>query len=132
MAPHQPISRSILTAGAEDLQHNAIGHWEYKAGTFGLPTRAVQTTPRYDLVTSTIALDGEFQLAKVESSGKHISRIGRISIVNYDGKVILDAFVNYPEVEGVTKKLPPRRLGLGVYRNDIHLQMVPCQSTRWR
>ncbi|CZT21353.1 uncharacterized protein RCC_07216 [Ramularia collo-cygni] len=122
MAHQQPTARNVLLAKAEDLQRDANGHWEYKAGTRGYPTRAVQPTPRFDLITPIIALDGEFQLAKVESTGKHIQRIGRISIVNYFGHVIFDAFVHYPDEDGFTKKLPPRCLGLGVYKQDVQLR----------
>lgn len=119
MAPHQPTSRDVLLVKQENLQLDRNGKWEYRFLHRDLPTRAVQTTPRLDRLTHTIALDGEFQLAYIEAKGKHIHRIGRISIVNDSGEVIYDVFVYYPQEEGVIIKLPPENKQLGVYREDI-------------
>ncbi|TKA83566.1 hypothetical protein B0A55_00375 [Friedmanniomyces simplex] len=49
-------------------------------------------------------------------------RAGRISIINYRGQVIYDVFAYYDEEPGIEKKLPPKRLRLGVYWPDIKLR----------
>ncbi|KAI6832078.1 hypothetical protein KC340_g7337 [Hortaea werneckii] len=96
------------------------------------PTRAQRTTrattpiPRMDRITSTIAIDCEFQEAYVDAFGKCIHRVGRVSLVNYEGETIYDVFANYPEQPGYRKKLPPRRLRLGVYWDDIKPRDGAC------
>ncbi|KAK1009426.1 hypothetical protein LTS01_001917 [Friedmanniomyces endolithicus] len=82
-------------------------------------TRALQIEPRFDLVTSIIALDCEFQKVYVEALRKHQHRVGRISIVNYFGQIIYDVFAYYDEEPGKTIALPPASLNLGVYWRDL-------------
>ncbi|KAI7479305.1 hypothetical protein KC351_g7627 [Hortaea werneckii] len=89
-------------------------------------TRATCPTPRMDRITSTIAIDCEFQEAYVDALGKCIHRAGRVSLVNYEGKTIYDVFASYPEQPGYRKKLPPRRLRLGVYWEDIKPRNGAC------
>ncbi|KAK0328671.1 hypothetical protein LTR82_000603 [Friedmanniomyces endolithicus] len=82
-------------------------------------TRTLQIEPRFELVTSIIALDGEFQKVFVEALRKHQHRVGRISIVNYFGQIIYDVFAYYDEEPGKTIALPPADLNLGVYWRDL-------------
>ncbi|KAK1093346.1 hypothetical protein LTR48_002541 [Friedmanniomyces endolithicus] len=82
-------------------------------------TRALQIEPRFELVTSIIALDCEFQKVYVEALRKHQHRVGRISIVNYFGQIIYDVFAYYDEEPGKTIALPPADLNLGVYWRDL-------------
>ncbi|TKA46634.1 hypothetical protein B0A54_02467 [Friedmanniomyces endolithicus] len=82
-------------------------------------TRALQIEPRFELVTSIIALDCEFQKVYVEALRKHQHRVGRISIVNYFDQIIYDVFAYYDEEPGKTIALPPANLNLGVYWRDL-------------
>ncbi|KAI7216583.1 hypothetical protein KC333_g4762 [Hortaea werneckii] len=89
-------------------------------------TRATTPIPRMDRITSAIAIDCEFQEAYVDDLEKCIHRVGRVSLVNYEGHPIYDVFAYYPEQPGYRKKLPPRRLRLGVYWDDIKPRNGAC------
>ncbi|UJO16869.1 RNA exonuclease 4 [Fulvia fulva] len=84
--------------------------------------RATQLIPQMHFITRIMAMDAEFQTMDDEESGTSASVIGRISIVNYDGKTIYDVFVYFPEEEGRLMKLPPQSLHLGVTYRDIKPQ----------
>ncbi|KAI7285412.1 hypothetical protein KC345_g1688 [Hortaea werneckii] len=121
--PHSAIKRDARgrpTINPECLNIKTSSRWKFK------PTRATQTTPRMDLITPVIAVDCEFQEVYVEQLGKCRHRVGRVSLVNYDGRTIYDVFAFYPEEQGKRKKLAPRRLGLGVYWEDIKLRNGAC------
>lgn len=47
--------------------------------------------PRYEFLTEKMAIDCEMMRSNIGQV------LGRISIVNYDSKVIFDTFVSYPE-----------------------------------
>ncbi|KAI7230605.1 hypothetical protein KC330_g6875 [Hortaea werneckii] len=53
-------------------------------------TRATTPIPRMDRITSTIAIDCEFQEAYVDDLEKCIHRAGRVSLVNCEGQPIYD------------------------------------------
>ncbi|KAI7153701.1 hypothetical protein D0869_01479 [Hortaea werneckii] len=89
-------------------------------------TRATTPIPRMDRITSTIAIDCEFQEAYVDDLEQCIHRAGRVSLVNYEGQPIYDVFAYYPEQPGYRKKLPPRRLRLGVYWDDLKPHNGAC------
>ncbi|KAI6909714.1 hypothetical protein KC318_g4011 [Hortaea werneckii] len=131
----EPKSRSVQTVPYSAIKRDARGRptiqperitvktssrWNPK------PTRATQTIPRMDLITPVIAVDCEFQEVYLEELGKCRHRVGRVSIVNYDGRTIYDVFAFYPEEAGKRKKLAPWRLGLGVYWEDIKLRNGAC------
>ncbi|KAI7089533.1 hypothetical protein KC356_g2395 [Hortaea werneckii] len=131
----QPKSRSVQTVPYSAIKRDARGlptinpeclHIQTSSRWKPKPTRATQTTPRMDLITPVIAVDCEFQEVYVEELGKCRHRVGRVSLVNYDGQTIYDVFAFYPEELGKRKKLPPRRLGLGVYWEDIKLRNGAC------
>ncbi|KAK5692315.1 hypothetical protein LTR17_025393 [Elasticomyces elasticus] len=121
MFPRLPTSRSVRVAPPEAAYKDSKGklqviHTLIDAVGLG---RALQIVPLFDRITRIIAVDIEFQQVYVESLGKHRHRIGRLSFVNYDGKVIYDVFAFYPEEDGKTKKLTPRKYGMGIYWEDI-------------
>lgn len=70
--------------------------------------RATQTTPRYDLILDDepVCMDIEFQRYCPQNDNpkvKWMHRIGRISLVNTRGDVVLDVYARYPYVEGISK-----------------------------
>lgn len=74
---------------------------KYKCG-------ATQTYPLYDLLLpgEPVAIDIEFQHYKSTGyKGGH--RLGRPTIVNTKGEVVLDVYAAYPREEGVSKRMPP-------------------------
>ncbi|KAI7328932.1 hypothetical protein KC315_g6384 [Hortaea werneckii] len=131
----QPKSRSVQTVPSSAIKRDARGRPTIKPECINVktssrwnpkPERAAQTIPRMDLITPVFAVDCEFQEVYIEDLGKCRHRVGRVSIVNYDGRIIYDVFAFYPEEAGKRKKLAPRRLGLGVYWEDIKLQNGAC------
>ncbi|KAK3640545.1 hypothetical protein LTR56_011883 [Elasticomyces elasticus] len=115
MANKLPTFRSVRIAP------NEFGYTD-EQGKLRVNFDALDIVPRWDLITPIIAFDIEFQLVFIEATGKHRSRIGRISIVNYWGQVIYDVFAYFDEEPGMQKRLPPRRLKLGVYKADVQLK----------
>lgn len=91
---------------------------------------ALQTTPLWHLVIpgEPLALDIEFQEYFLdpriwphaeEANGKWHFRLGRVSVVNTLGQVILDTYVFYRNETGVKKKLPGAWRGFGVTWEDL-------------
>ncbi|KAK5694912.1 hypothetical protein LTR97_009503 [Elasticomyces elasticus] len=119
-----PTFRSVRIAPNEFGYTDEQGKLRINFDAFDVSgsTRAHQIVPRWDLITPIIAFDIEFQLVFIEATGKHRSRIGRISIVNYWGQVIYDVFAYFDEEPGMQKRLPPKRLRLGVYKADVQLK----------
>ncbi|SMR60153.1 unnamed protein product [Zymoseptoria tritici ST99CH_3D1] len=92
----------------------------------GLRTRAIQPTPRFDLITKTIAIDIEFIIftpnphrVAVPVRAKKRSLPGRVSIVNNRGETIYDVFVYYKKSGRYTIAPPPPHLRMGVYEKDV-------------
>lgn len=87
------------------------------------PSRALQTTPRFDLLTDPnepLAIDIEFVDWKIrDSANKNQHRIGRVALTNTRGDRIYDVFAKYPYKEDEQLQLPPRKLNLGVYWEDL-------------
>ncbi|KAK3645208.1 REX4, RNA exonuclease 4 [Elasticomyces elasticus] len=121
MADRLPVSRAVRTAPREFTFTDNNGRLQVHHELLDVRgrTRALQIVPNFDLITPIIALDCEFQQVRIASLPKCKHRVGRISIVNYDGKIIYDVFAYYPQEEGKTVKLTPKDYGMGVYWPDI-------------
>ncbi|TKA38291.1 hypothetical protein B0A54_09231 [Friedmanniomyces endolithicus] len=108
------VPREATWTGDEGKEYVYLGVLEILSRT-----RALQIEPRFELVTSIIALDCEFQKVYVEALRKHQHRVGRISIVNYFGQIIYDVFAYYDEEPGKILSLPHAELNLDVYWRDL-------------
>ncbi|KAF7186987.1 RNA exonuclease 4 [Pseudocercospora fuligena] len=91
---------------------------------------AIQTTPRWDLIlpNEPLGIDIEFQEYLLDTdiweghanaNGKRHFRLGRVSVVNTLGQVVLDVYVYYRTEKGIAKFLPPAWLKFNVTWQDL-------------
>lgn len=84
------------------------------------PTRQpLATTPRWDLLTNTLAGDCEFAQMYDPITGEEWHVLASVSIINECGEVVYDTYTYHPDDSRLIKKLHPPDRKFGVVYEDL-------------